>query len=96
MDICICVCVCVTSQPALCGLDPRDSGLQACAGGGQSGGEGRRPLQAQSRTATAAQKDTETPPSCDRHTETNRSDYNSTEPSVDEDVEGEFQVVMDL
>ena len=88
--VCVFVCVCVTSQPALCGSDPRDIGLQACAGGGQSGGEGRRPLQAQSRTAIAAQKDTETPPSCDRHTEANQSDHIRTEPSVEEDGEGEI------
>lgn len=54
----------VTSQPVLCDLDLQGSGLQTGACGGQKGGvEGRRPLQAQSKIATAVQKDIETPPS---------------------------------
>lgn len=62
--------MCVTSQPALCGLVLQGSGLQAGASGGQMGvEEERHPLQAQSRTATATQKDIETPPSCDRQTD---------------------------
>lgn len=56
-----------TSQIRLCGLGLQGSGLQAGVSGGQRGAvEGRHPLQAQSRTVIAVQKDTETPPSCGR------------------------------
>lgn len=59
-----------TSQLVLCGSVLQGSGLQAGAGVVQRGGVGeRRPLQAQSRTATAEQTNTETPPSCDRYTD---------------------------
>lgn len=55
----------VTSQTELCDLILRGSALRAGASGGQRGEEeGRRPLQAQSRTAIAVQKDTGTHPSC--------------------------------
>lgn len=55
----------VTSQTKLCDLILWCSVLQAGASAGQRGEEeGRRPLQAQSRTASAAQKDTGTHPSC--------------------------------
>lgn len=57
-----------TSQPVLCGSVLRGSDLQASASGGQRGEEeGRRRLQAQSRTATAVPRGRGTPPSCDKH-----------------------------
>lgn len=57
----------VTSLPAHCGSAPRGSGFQAGAGAVPRGAEeGRRPLQAQSKIASAGQRrDTETLPSCD-------------------------------
>lgn len=59
-----------TSQLVLCGSVLQGSGPQAGAGVVQRDGEGERlPLQAESRTATAEQTDTETPPSCDRYTD---------------------------
>lgn len=59
-----------TFQLVLCGSVLQGSDLQAGAGVVQRGGEGEmRPLQAQSRTATAEQTNTETPPSCDRYTD---------------------------
>lgn len=56
----------VTSQPVLCGSVLPGSDLQADVSAGQRGEEeGRRPLQAQSRTVTAVLKDRGTPPSCE-------------------------------
>lgn len=74
--ICMKVCVYVTFRLVLYGLVLQGSGLQAGASVGQRGGEeGRRPPQALSKTVTAAQKDTETPPSYDRPTKVNESDF---------------------
>lgn len=58
----------VTSLPARCGSAPRGSGLQAGAGAAPRGAEvGRRPLQAQSKIASAGQRrDKGTLPSCDQ------------------------------
>lgn len=61
----------VTSLPGLCGSVLGGTVLRAGASGGQRGEEeGKRPLQAQSRTATAVLKDRGTPPSCQREHKT--------------------------
>lgn len=57
----------VTSLPILCGSVLGGSVLRAGASGEQRGEEeGKRPLQAQSKTAIVVLKDRGTPPSCER------------------------------
>lgn len=69
-----------TSQIRLYGLGLQGSGLQAGVSGGQRGAvEGRHPLQAQSRTVIAVQKDTETPPSCGRKKQKMNQNISATE-----------------